>query len=71
MGSYEFSNDGTESKSDYFAMPMVSAGFAYTLYLNNRFELEVKAPLRQGVIETSWRAEFSTWMFGFSYTYVF
>lgn len=71
VGSYEFSNDGTESKSDYFAMPIISAGFAYTLYLNNRFELEVKAPLRQGVIETSWRSEFSTWMFGFSYTYVF
>lgn len=71
VGSYEFSNDGTESKSDYFAMPIFSAGFAYTLYLNNRFELEVKAPLRQGVIETSWRSEFSTWMFGFSYTYVF
>lgn len=71
VGSYEFSNDGTENKSDYFAMPIFSAGFAYTLYLNNRFELEVKAPLRQGVIESSWRAEFSTWMFGFSYTYVF
>lgn len=71
VGSYEFSNDGTESLNDYFAMPMVSAGFAYTLYLNNRFEFEVKAPLRQGVIETSWRAEFSTWMLGFSYTYVF
>lgn len=71
VGSYEFSNDGTESKSDYFAMPIISAGFAYTLYLNNRFELEVKAPLRQGVVETSWRSEFSTWMLGFSYTYVF
>lgn len=71
VGSYEFSNDGTENKKDYFAMPIISAGFAYTLYLNNRFELEVKAPLRQGVIETSWRAEFSTWMLGFSYTYVF
>lgn len=71
VGSYEFSNDGTESLKDYFAMPMISAGFAYTLYLNNRFEFEVKAPLRQGVIETSWRSEFSTWMIGFSYTYVF
>ena len=71
VGSYEFSNDGTESLKEYFAMPMVSAGFAYTLYLNNRFEIEVKAPLRQGVVETLWRAEFSTWMLGFSYTYVF
>lgn len=71
VGSYEFSNDGTGSVSDYFVMPMVSAGFAYTLYLNNRFELEVKAPLRQGVLEGTYRAEFSTWMFGFTYTYVF
>lgn len=71
VGSYEFSNDGTGSVSDFFVMPMISAGFAYTLYLNNRFELEVKAPLRQGVLEGVYRAEFSTWMLGFSYTYVF
>lgn len=71
VGSYEFSNDGTGSVSDYFVMPMISAGFAYTLYLNNRFEMEVKAPLRQGVLDGVYRAEFSTWMLGFSYTYVF
>lgn len=71
VGSYEFSNDGTGTVSDYFVMPMVSAGFAYTLYLNNRFELEVKAPLRQGVLEGVYRSEFSTWMLGFTYTYVF
>lgn len=71
VGSYEFGNDGTDVVSDYFVMPMISAGFAYTLYLNNRFELEVKAPLRQGILEGVYRAEFSTWMLGLSYTYVF
>lgn len=67
----EFSNDGTETISEYYAMPAISFGFAYTLFENNRFELETKVPLRSEVLKKQWRSELSTWMIGVSYTYIF
>lgn len=67
----EFSNDGTNEIAQYFAMPAISVGFAYTLYENNRFEFESKIPLRSEILKRFWRSELSTWMIGVSYTYVF
>lgn len=71
IGTYELSNDGIDQKKDIFTIPMFSTGFAYTFYENNRFEFEVKTPMRQPVLDISWRGEFSTWMIGVSYTYIF
>ncbi|WP_027327746.1 outer membrane beta-barrel protein [Helicobacter pametensis] len=67
----EFSNDGTDTLSEYYAMPALSLGFAYTLYENNRFELESKIPLHSEILQKEWRTELSTWMIGVSYTYIF
>ena len=67
----EFSNDGTDKIVEYFAMPAISVGFAYTLYENNRFEFESKVPLRSEILKKTWRSELSTWMLGVSYTYIF
>lgn len=67
----DFKNDDTQTLKEYFAMPALSFGFAYTFYENNRFELETKIPLRSEILEQTWRAELSTWMLGVSYTYIF
>lgn len=67
----DFKNDDTQMLKEYFAMPALSFGFAYTYYENNRFELETKIPLRSEILEQTWRAELSTWMLGVSYTYIF
>lgn len=67
----EFQSGDTKILKEYFAMPALSLGFAYTLYENNRFEFETKIPLRSGILQESWRTELSTWMIGVSYTYIF
>ncbi|ANV97471.1 hypothetical protein BBW65_00965 [Helicobacter enhydrae] len=71
VAQYAFSNDDTQLLEKVFVLPMVSVGAAYTLFQNNRFEFEFKMPLLQGVLESAMRSEFSTWMIGVSYTYVF
>lgn len=71
VGYGEFSNDGTETISEYYGIPSLALGFAYTLFENNRFELESKIPLRSEILKTQWRSKLSTWLIGVSYTYIF